>query len=692
MLFLVPRGSGRALAQVAITWNEYRAVEEFSEPFESITNLPDPIPFTDNGNGTYSLTATNFSFAFLNGMHTDPVFHVSPKGVAIISGTLPSGSPAAPYDLAFSSQSPSWNTKLLMPFWGSFGVAPQGGIQARIQSLSSGDPRGSKVLTIEWHVYEQTSISPLGPIRFQMRLYEGTNIIEYHYDALSYPGELRKDPMAASGAVIGIKNLGQKVSCDPTQSQDDRSLIILNRTVSFGVQTLQPIHCIGSSANTLCGPCASSGHNNEWAELTSAMPPFSSAPHYSTSFHYSLPSVGYRIKPVIVDVGGDTNGSGSRVCNIYKGGDTITFANSFSNHGTDVALNVPVTAQLLRYVSDTLDTILAQVRDTIEMIAPGASLRHLFSGRYILPDTPAKGIYRVRLWCNLPGDSNRLNDTVTYTLNVAGRSDAMACCINSPQLNATKPPARYPLNKPIPLSAGFFNAGANSIGTMPVLFRIADANGVILHTKDSSLIDMEPGEERGVYLGYWTPRRPGLYYAIASTHLPGDAAVRNDTLYSYPYATPGRRTEELLPLIPFIVAHPVDVAIIPIRRVDSLTMFPGAFASISATLVNNGACDQKDVIVTANIVQRGTKRVIYTKSIRISRIEAGARQSIFFPAATIKSKGGYEMTISINHRGDTNRGDNKIVTAITCTLPTRSTTPGMSGYHSRTSPSGRASP
>jgi len=684
-------GEERAFAQVQISWNQYRVVEEVYTSFQSIAPQTTPISnsSTTSSNAAFSSgffpIQLPFYFSSFLGITSDKLW-VSINGAATLGPSDPSALPLPlSYDLSFVSASSSSAQKLMMPFWGNFTTVNSGGIYTRTELLPSGHPLGSRVQIVEWHVYEPRPPGGLfGPIVFQLRLYEGTNIIEFIYGT-SGQQLLQPSPSGTStgsyGAVVGIKNTGQHAPCGPTQYDAALSLIISNQTVGpLDVHVRQPNYCITGGSG--CGTCAG---GTKWAELTSIIPPHTgnSNASYSNSFHYIVPTVGYRIKPVIVDVGGDTNGVGSRVCQIYNGGDTVSFTAPFRNYGTDAAQKLPVVAQLLRRVSDQPEAIMIEVRDTIPSIGPGKEILHRFSKSFILPAKPAEGTYRVKLWCSLPGDWNRLNDTVTYRLNIGGRNDAMACCITSPRLNITGPPARYSVNTPISIDAGFFNAGANSLPAVPVRARIVDSAGTVLYNShnagtDTSLTQMSPGEERGVHFGYWPPAQPGLYYMIASTHLSGDDVPWNNELYSSPYATPGRRSLTPLPRIPFIVAYAVDLALLTNMGAGPISITPGGLVPVSVTLSNNGAYDQRKVAVQAQIVQRGTGRKVYTKSMTVALIEAGAQQTIYFPTAVIALPGTYDLKISITPKDDAIKTDNSVVTAINCARG-RISTQGSSG-------------
>jgi hypothetical protein len=714
MLLLCFAGTVRATDYtISPTWNGYEKVE----------TVGPLIPFSDGtlvGGSNYATADDGFfpiplpfDFMFLGtlypgGTSSNNVLWVSITGAAKFgAGGLEPAPLQAGYDLSYQSNGSA--RELIMPFWGNFFTNSSPPPSCSPCSLgiyrktmpSSGT---SRVLIVEWRVLGKLLDENEGLITFQLLLYEGTSIIEFRYGSPATGAIELLKPSAPSagqqyGAVIGIKNQGQ-INPPCPGSQSDEALSLLINPLDNGLPPMsrgQRKLCVSGLSVNIFSECTECSNGTKWAELASTIP--TQVPSYSHYFHYKVPANGYTFKPIIADIGGDTNGTGSRVCNVYQRPDTVVIAGTFRNYAADSARNVRVVAQVLRRYSDMPEDSVMVVIDSIPAIGPGRSIVHQFSRSFILPDK-MKGFpnnapdstYRIRMWCDMPGDRNRLNDTMIYTLIIGGRNDGMACCINSPRLNISGPPFRYLINKPIPLSTGFFNAGMSAPLTLPVRGTIADARGMMVALYKDTLSGMTSGEERTVQFPSWTPTKPGLYYMIASTHLAGDDRPANNELYSYPYATPAFRVPASLPRIPFIVAYAVDMALVAHAPAGSVSVTPGGRVAVAVTLSNNGAYDLRNVVVRARIVRRGTKKPIHDVSTTISRIEAGAQQIAQFHPARIPATGTYDVTFTIAPKGDADKTNNTAATTILCvrSLPPFGRSPVGADTDRRISPSGGA--
>jgi hypothetical protein len=96
---------------------------------------------------------------------------------------------------------PNW---LLAPFWDDLGVVPG---QTRVRSAVSG-PAPRRTFTVEWFdaAFLQGAVGP-ERLRFQAKLYESTNVVEFHYCSMQLNGG-SMSLLTGGSATVGLENGG----------------------------------------------------------------------------------------------------------------------------------------------------------------------------------------------------------------------------------------------------------------------------------------------------------------------------------------------------------------------------------------------------------------------------------------------------------------------------------------------------
>lgn len=533
--------------------------------------------------------------------------------------------------------------RLLMPYWGSFtsGGVPDGGIYVWHDKGSNLSSLNDDVLVIEWNVLEESGASS-DPFRFQCRL-RADNIIEFAYDRGTSDGALAQisGTNISGGAAVGIKNVGQGPSpCSScTQPHWNNSLLLTpldNDNYALGLQAVTEV----PTYNVL--------DNYAGANLTA----WENRP--SPYFHYAVPTgtvTGYRIKPVQQDIGPDTGPLGIvRACGIYNRGERIRMEARFINFGDSSATAIPVKA-VLRHVDSTNPG--AEVVGTVTAIPADSSVLYTFADSLNTgPLSP--GTYRLCVTSSYEPDEDRTNDTVCTTIYIRAVVDAKALCIIEPKLVVGGPPARYPINKTVPVMGCFCNAGLERIAAATAGYKIFDAAGDEVHSASTSLSFLEAGDDRSVTFNGWVPTVPGLYYVHTGIEAAGDMNRENDSLRSFPRATGTTHFDKTLPRVPFLVVADTNLGIGEPGRyrhspvTDTVT--PGV-QSIAATLTNDGASDARDALVHVTLEQPSGPTLRDT--VPVAAIAAGAFRLVhFFPSLTLSTPGAYDVTAWIHHPGD----------------------------------------
>lgn len=179
---------------VAIPNTAYTVTTDAMASCDDISMSPrDPAIVGDDAASMFSPLPFNVSYFGVNATH----WAASTNGMAQL------GTAVGPGDVEYINLDlPDMSAPAggLAVFWddGNVGAAPQG---VRAQVLGAAP---SRRFVIEWN---HTSLNVVNTLRYQVKLFEGTNIIEYHYCAMSGPmGNTRH---TGSSATIGLQSINQ---------------------------------------------------------------------------------------------------------------------------------------------------------------------------------------------------------------------------------------------------------------------------------------------------------------------------------------------------------------------------------------------------------------------------------------------------------------------------------------------------
>jgi hypothetical protein len=128
--------------------------------------------------------AIGFTFTYF-GVAFDSIYINTNGGASFLSDTQ--------YSSAYFSNT-GFGTFLVAPWWGNLALDGSSSIQYSLTGTT-----GSRVFTVEWVNYPDTRFSASIRLNFQVKLYEGTNLVEFIYGNKAGTG-------SGNFANIGIKN------------------------------------------------------------------------------------------------------------------------------------------------------------------------------------------------------------------------------------------------------------------------------------------------------------------------------------------------------------------------------------------------------------------------------------------------------------------------------------------------------
>ncbi len=145
-----------------------------------------PLPFNFTYLGTTYTANSNYLGISTNGFAYPSTVNTNSSKITSLTNDLSSGT-----------------TPILAPYWDDLGFdAVYNGIQGNVKYETTGNP-GSQVLTVQWFLTARRAASQ--GLNFQLKIYEGTNVIEFLYGGLTL-GTNTTTFSSSESASIGIKN------------------------------------------------------------------------------------------------------------------------------------------------------------------------------------------------------------------------------------------------------------------------------------------------------------------------------------------------------------------------------------------------------------------------------------------------------------------------------------------------------
>ncbi|MBL8182439.1 MAG: InlB B-repeat-containing protein, partial [Blastocatellia bacterium] len=128
----------------------------------------------------------NFSFASTSYTGGSNFIGINTNGMAYLSTTGTNGSKLTSSNALanvqlFTSTAPN---STLAPYWDDLNLATVNGVTGTVLYQTTGSP-GSRVLTVQWGNYPSYFNGSARALNFQLKIYEGTNVIEFWYGSVA---------------------------------------------------------------------------------------------------------------------------------------------------------------------------------------------------------------------------------------------------------------------------------------------------------------------------------------------------------------------------------------------------------------------------------------------------------------------------------------------------------------------------
>jgi hypothetical protein len=164
--------------------------------FEDLgVNSVPSIPILDKTDDAAVTVPIGFPFTFYGGTYT--TVSVSTNGILTFGGADTSYRP-----VDISTTATPQNLKTICVLWHDWTFQYFGSDQAYY--LTSGTP-GSRHLTVQWNFAQSASSTSVGTVTFQVKLFESSNNIEFHYDDAVVDGD--NSESSGRGSTVGIRDI-----------------------------------------------------------------------------------------------------------------------------------------------------------------------------------------------------------------------------------------------------------------------------------------------------------------------------------------------------------------------------------------------------------------------------------------------------------------------------------------------------
>ena len=342
-----------------------------------------------------------------------------------------------------------------------------------VRSLLEGSP-GNRRLTIEWRT-SWWSVTNTGPWVWQVRLYEGTNTVEFIYLSMI-------DNYSTSATIGMATSTSNYITLRPGNPQPQIS------TSGGG------IHNVNIQVTPI-----------EERRL-------------------------YRFRRVLDDIACDGitfnagNAAGGYVAN-----SAVQVTTSFTNIGINAKNNIPI--QFDVYRGSTGTKVYSSERATINLGGRFGTASHTFNP---IPGSvnSSAGIYTVVAYPTNPIDEDYSNDTCEVPYFVLGQHDIIGFSMLQPYENVPPLFTKYPVGSGVPIEARFLNAGLNTETNVPIGYEIYREGSTTPIFSGTSVLqgNFASASFRDVLFPYWTPSEPGRYCIRVFSNLATDENRTNDTL------------------------------------------------------------------------------------------------------------------------------------------------------------------
>lgn len=679
-------------AQQNFRWMEYSRATFIPSDFQSIIPVRDEGPLA--ANSEYYSPTVRIPARFKVPVHIlgNKVFPESQENQHIeasVAGFFKftrDNEPIVPFQSTsyFLARHTGSLSRLIMPYWGALQSrdVPGGGIYYRYLDINP-QIDGPDKLIIEWRVQPAKMPSPpiLGfqahiilkePCSPNMNYYAA---IEFHYDTLRQPFswlELPRNAVheALIGAAVGLKNLGQVDEHDaygpPFSNITEEGDGIDNQNTLM----LPPPPVPGNSK--IVGFTRVPVYLGQFhiPELYAYLPRLYEgflAP-YSSFFHMSFPTQGYKIKPVdndlltIIYTGGIDSTQYPDSSNIViSPGRSISVSSRFLHRGCAAPRNVTLKAVIYRN-----NRVFDSVQYTGITFQPGADTLVTFP-KIVIGPKYKPGTYTLAVFHNYLDDIPA-NDTASTIFHVRTRSkyDFGPVEILEPDLKRSSERLIFNYGSPIRIKARFANMGLTTVRSVPFGYRILDHQGKQVHSARLTPKRVyAPGTSTIVTFPDWEPRAtgshfiaPGTYYIEVYSALPGDSVRSNDTLAGTGRVQPswwGRDPQALRRRrITFELRPKVDIEVLGTETHPHAPATGSVVPESSFTPLlffrNNGSKDARNIRVQVTITN--PLGLASSHTVIIPEIKAG--NIIEFPLGrtNIRFSGNYCVDVTVKFPDD----------------------------------------
>jgi len=228
-----------------------------TENFEDLT-IPG-VPSTAILDGTDDAAVTipiGFPFTFYGVTYT--TVSVSTNGLLTFGGADPNDY----FPVSFTTSGPTSNFKTIAPLWHDWTFAYFGSDQAYY--WTTGTP-GNRRLIVQWDYPQSTSSASDDTVLFEVKLFEGSNNIEFHYDDTTLEGDTGESN--GKGSTVGIRDVSGQVNGRNLQWEFNQSVI----PDSYGIRYTSPIFGVKSitkSGTSIVLQCTGAPSKPNWIEAT----------------------------------------------------------------------------------------------------------------------------------------------------------------------------------------------------------------------------------------------------------------------------------------------------------------------------------------------------------------------------------------------------------------------------------------
>ncbi len=551
----------------------------------------------------------------------------------------------------------TWN-QMIAPFWSDLQTAdvynPQGGVYWRVDGIA-----GERVLTIEWRVrgglYEATS-----PSGFQVKLFEETSAIEFHYAANSIDRTVPQSGFIPGyGALIGLRNTGQYYIPRELTLQD------FDNDYDNFLYFLHPEQVVAGQSPGSSAPAFTRANTfNQWNVMPYHPVDHAFSESYGTSpetfyipsplFHYSFPEedgqpIGYGLVPIKNDVACESfwlvqsNG-----VNAYPAGTNVQVGAQFVNRASNVKEDIEVIFDVY-YGEMKTKVYTSEVR----LVSPGS---YLNSDQVIFnaipgdvnpdpanPSVSRSGAYEVRVYSRDPLEENFKSDTGTMSYFILGGVDMQVSRIMQPFENLPPLFTQYSPGIGVPVKVRVANLGIAPASGVKVGYKIVrQGETVPVYTTEITLPgQFLPATYQDVGLPAWTPVQSGCYMLQTWVDLTGDQNPANDK-------APLSLGQTVITVSSEVELEAVDIGVRPFIAQEYVA---GGTFEVAASFINNGTSNATNVPATV-IIRDPQGNEVYNQTIILPTVEGNGTQILQafpdFVSSVSSDPGRYTVTATVS--------------------------------------------